>query len=373
MSKRTLLAGAGLTLLALGWGLRAQDSKRDSQITAPLDSTVRLLPVQTLSVETQSAYEVEDRFLGEVESRRYSQLGFELAGTLVSVSCDEGDVVERGQLLAELDTARLEATRSQQEALLKEAEATLTLAETTYKRVSKLTATGAVSSQDLDEATQRRDSAKASIARINAALQSIDVDLAKSRLLAPYAGRIAARHVDEGAIVGAGQVALDVVESGSLEARISVTVSLSESVRPGDDVALRRVDTGETVAASVRQVSPQQDRRTRTVDVLLTISEPGQLLPGDLVEWPMAISVNAEGAWLPRAALTSSTRGLWAVYIAVPLQESAQHQLERREVEVIHLEGDRAYVRGALREGQRIVSTGLQRLVPGQHVTVSGE
>jgi RND family efflux transporter MFP subunit len=284
---------------------------------------------------------------------------------------DEGDDIQEGQTLAGLDTARLQASRLQQEALLKEAEATLTLTESTFQRIAKLAVTGAVSSQDLDDATQRRDAAQASVDHVKAAMQSIDVDLAKSRLLAPYSGRIARRHVDEGTIVGAGQMALELIESNSLEARIGVTVSFSSDVNPGAEVVLRSADSEKAIATRVRQVSPQQDRRTRTVDVLLTILETGDLVPGDLVQWPMANSVSADGAWLPRTALTSSTRGLWAVYIAVPIADSPQHQLERREVEVIHLDGDRAFVRGALREGHRIVTDGLQRLVPGQHVVLS--
>ena len=367
--RNTVLVASVLVLGVIGWQLQGHDSSGEKIAVVP--SNPRRLPVQITPVALQAAYDVEDRFLGEVEARRSSQLGFELAGTVQNLEVDEGDSVTVGQLLAELDTARLLASRSQQEALLDEAKATLKLTASTLRRVATLAATSAVSVQDLDEATQRRDAAQASVDGVNAAIQSIEVDLSKARLVAPYDGRIAARKVDEGAIVGPGQVVLVLIESGALEARIGMKADLVTSIYAGEKVSLVLAQTSETIAAQVRQVSPQQDRRTRTVDVLLSISESEKLVPGDLVEWPMITSIEAEGAWLPRTALTSSTRGLWAVFIATAAKERGDYELERREVEVIHLEGDRVFVRGALRDGQLAVTDGLQRLVPGQKVTLS--
>jgi RND family efflux transporter MFP subunit len=331
----------------------------------------RVLPVRTVSVTMQSSYEVEDRFLGELETARTSLLGFELAGTVVQVAVDEGDSVQAGQTLAFLDTARLEAGRRQQEALLLEAKASFTLAETTHKRVAKLAATGAVSSQDLDEATQGRDAAQASVDRVQAALQSIDIDVAKSLLIAPYSGRIAKRQVDEGTIVKPGQVTLELIESQILEARIGVTAKLASTLTTGQEVTLHHAAIKAGIAAQVRQVAPRKERRTRTVDVLLKILKPEGLVPGDLVEWPVATTVQAEGTWLPRNSLTSSKRGLWAVYIAIPSEGTQHHQLERREVEVIHMASDLVFVQGAIRDGQIVVTDGIQRLVPAQRVSVS--
>ena len=64
------------------------------------------------------------------------------------------------------------------------------------------------------------------------------------------------------------------------------------------------------------------------------------------------------------AALTESDRGLWGVYVV-----NDQSRVERRLVEIIHTESERAYVRGTLENDDRIVRTGVQRIVPGQQVT----
>lgn len=366
----TLAIGGIFLFGGLVWRHSAQGTHRQEAALAPTESG-RPLAVSTRPVVMKSSYTVKDHFMGELETARQSALGFELSGTVDTVHVDEGDHVAKGQALARLDRARLEAEHQQQLSLHQEAQASLTLAESTFKRVADLASSGAVSVQDLDEATQQRDAARASVTRVEAAIRRIEVDLAKSLLVAPYAGRIASRRVDEGTIVQSGEVLLQLIESDRLEARVGVTLDAASDLAPGDLVTLRHPQGGTCIDATVRQISPQQNRRTRTLDVMFTIKDTANLVPGDLVEWVVETPVEAEGTWLPRSALTSSTRGLWAVYITVATEDDSNWQLERREVEVLHLDDNQAFVRGALREGLPVVTEGLQRLVPGQRVAMA--
>ena len=63
-------------------------------------------------------------------------------------------------------------------------------------------------------------------------------------------------------------------------------------------------------------------------------------------------------------------RGLWAVYVA-DAADGETAVLERRELEVLHQEADRVFVRGTLADGERVVVGGRHRLVPGQRVRVA--
>ena len=78
--------------------------------------------------------------------------------------------------------------------------------------------------------------------------------------------------------------------------------------------------------------------------------------------------------WLPRRALTESSRGLWACYVALAPANGAEtvsgHVIQRRELELLHQAGDRVFVRGTLSDGEVVVVGGLQRLVPGQRVSI---
>ena len=84
------------------------------------------------------------------------------------------------------------------------------------------------------------------------------------------------------------------------------------------------------------------------------------------------VVADLKGMWLPRAALTESTRGLWAAYVLVPGDRGVQ-RLERRQLEILEEADERIFVRGAIAAGERVAATGLQRLSPDQMVRVREE
>ncbi len=275
-----------------------------------------------------------------------------------------------GEVIAELDVARLRARRSELAAGVADAAATLELATLTTERTAAAQASRAVSRQQLDEVKQSKTSASAGLERVQAQLDAIDVDLAKSKLLAPYAGTIAARYVDEGTIVDAGQPIFRLLETSRLEIRAGLSPLAVKGFREGESITLLTA-AGDEVQASVSRLLPQRDSRTRTIDVIFEpIDFGGALRDGDLVDIPVARQIVGEGMWLPRTALTESVRGLWAAYVLVAGGEgSPDHQrLERRQLEILEEAGDRVYVRGAIADGERVAVNGLQKLAPGQLV-----
>ena len=107
------------------------------------------------------------------------------------------------------------------------------------------------------------------------------------------------------------------------------------------------------------------------MDVLISLPPQDgnkQFRSGELATAKVTKSVPATGFWLPLAALTEGTRGLWSVFVARP--EGEQHVIERRDVEVLHSEAKRVFARGALSDGEAVVLSGVHRLVPGLGVQV---
>jgi hypothetical protein len=83
--------------------------------------------------------------------------------------------------------------------------------------------------------------------------------------------------------------------------------------------------------------------------------------------------VGEPGVWLPLSALTEGVRGLWQAYALAPLADArpgvvAGQRVTPLPVEVLHYDGDRAYVRGPFAHGTPVVAGGLHRVVPGQLV-----
>ena len=87
------------------------------------------------------------------------------------------------------------------------------------------------------------------------------------------------------------------------------------------------------------------------------------LAMGSVIELEFAQRVPAQGFWIPLSALSAAERGLWSVFVI-----NTENIVERRLLEVVPTESDRVYARGTLSDADRVVQTGVQRIVPGQTV-----
>ncbi len=244
----------------------------------------------------------------------------------------------------------------------------------TRERTLEALELNAVSTQQWDEADRGYAAEEAVVRRVAAQIASVDVDIAKSRLRAPFSGVVARRFVDEGAVVSAGEPLFRILEMGRPEVRVGISSELAKSLKIGDERVVRA--DGRELSATVRALLPARNRETRTVDVVLTLStKENALRHGDLVELELSQAIEKSGFWLPRSALTESSRGLWATYVAAHLESSgpSTHILKRRELELLHVDGDSVFVRGTLTSGELVVTEGLQRLVPNQRVALGGE
>jgi len=322
--------------------------------------------VETVPAEKQEGYAVETAFLGEAETARASRLGFELSGTLKAVHVDQGSEVVEGDILAELDTARLESRHRELTAALREAEASQRLAEANFKRIAGLVKSKVATPQELDEVRQSRETSAATVARVRAQLDSVEIDLRKSVIRAPFGGTVAQRFLDEGSVVEAGRHVVDLLETSHMEIRAGIPPTRARDLEAGEMVTIR-TRTGEVSEGKVLRLAPQRGAQTRTMDLVVD-APSASIVDGDLVEILLSENRSEPGYWLPVAALTESARGLWACYVAAP--DGGTTRVERRQLEVLHEEGDHVYVRGALDEGDQVVVNGIHRLTPGLTVQV---
>jgi len=333
------------------------------------------LYVDTATAERLDGYRVEREFPGRVEARRVSQVGFEIGGALAQVLVDEGDQVAAGSALARLDTAALRARRDEAAAAVAQAVSAEGLAARSLGRYAKAATAGGISEEALDSARDAATAAAANMAAARARLARVDVDLEHSVLKAPYDAVVIRRQLDEGEIVSAGQRVLALQEIDAPRVRIGVAGDLSRVIAAGEQRTLRIGD--RVLDATVSTVLPVRDAATRTIDVILDIVPDNGVLPGDLARLVVEETVAAAGFRLPIGALAEGSRGLWTAYVAVPVADGdlapggATHTLEPRAVEILHNDTSHVYVRGALEPGERYVTGGLQRVVPGQPVRIN--
>lgn len=353
------LLGSGLILGAGALGALALLAR-----PAPQQAEHEPLPVSTVGAEPASGYQETRRFAGTVSARRESAVGFERSGRLVEVLADDGDRARAGELLARLDPARLEREREELLARRAGAEADLRLAELTRNRNRDLSDRGVASAQTVDETRLQAEAAAARVAELDIAIQRVDLELEKTRLYAPFDAVVVARLLDEGVVVDAGQPVLRLLEDAPPEARVGVPVSAARELAVGQrhEVSI----AGDTVAARVRAILPAVDPATRTVTVVLDLPADTEAPDGALVQLRLSEQIDSPGFWIPLSALTEGLRGLWTVYAVESGEETPM--LNRREVEILHVDGERAFVRGTLEPGLTLVADGVHRLVAGQRV-----
>jgi len=322
------------------------------------------LPVATIAAERQAAYTVTDYFVGRIEAAQRTLISFERPGLVDAIHVDEGDEVSQGDVLAELDRKALRTRRAQLAAQLNRAEADAELADLTAKRQKELLEKGHASTQRFDEARLNAQAARARLSETKAAIRSIDIDLSKSEVRAPFAATIGMRMLDPGAVVNAGSAVVELLAEGAAQARIGVSLDAAGQLEPGQTHTVIIDDKSYT--ATVVSVRPDLSPQTRTVDILLAIEAADAVAYGETVALALERGVPQQGFWLPNTALIEGRKGLWTVYV---VQSEADTKVIRREaIEIVHFETDRAFVTAGFADGTKVVAGGVHRVIPGQKV-----
>jgi len=331
--------------------------------TAPGGAAPRI-SVGVMSVDPVQGYTVTRRFTGQIEAAARTDLGFELSGRIADVLVEEGDVVASGTVLARLDTSVLVPERAALEADLAALAADAELARLTLARSDALTERGFGSVAAQDDARLTLVRAEAGMAAVRARIAGVDVRLEKSVLTAPYPARIGARMADRGQTAAAGQAILVLFDARPAHARVGLPPELVTALAVGDMVTLEL--RGVELAATLRQIRPDLDPSTRSRSVVATLPEGTAPVLGDTVALLLTQTVDDPGFWASRSALREGARGSWAV-MAVEATPEGDRTLPVA-VEVIHSDGARVFLRGALPPGARIVAEAPDRVAPGQLV-----
>ena len=146
--------------------------------------------VRTVLLDFQRHYDVERRFTGEFEAAQETALAFELPGTVTEILFEEGDTVRKGQIVARLDNRILLQERARLVAAREALQADAELARRTNTRQQELKERGFATAQRVDNTSLALLRIEAAIAETSAAIASVDIQLSKSELRAPFDGRV---------------------------------------------------------------------------------------------------------------------------------------------------------------------------------------
>lgn len=291
--------------------------------------------------------------LGTLRANESVTLTATVSDTVAAIHFEDGDRVEAGRVLVELN-------RSEEEALLEEARVTAAEAKRQYQRIKSLESSGTAAKSQLDERLREWEAAQA---RLNA----IQSRLADRQLRAPFAGVVGFRNISVGALVEPGDVVTTLDDDSVMKLDMAVPANFLSALKPGLRVEGTTSAYGDRVfRGKVTSVGSRVDPVTRTITVRAVLPNADRALrPGMLMQ---AVLLNNE-----RQSLAVQEQALLAegqkhyVLVVDEAGKAAKRAVEigtRRPGEVEILQG--------LRAGDQVITEGALKLRPGQPVKVIG-
>jgi RND family efflux transporter MFP subunit len=286
-SNKLLIFVLGVTALLPGCG----DSKPEtSPGTSPTATTAR--PTASQPAATDDGLAITGPLIVEHQIDVTAQRD----GTVSSVSADAGARVSAGAILAHLDdrqlTANLEAARAKTrsiEADLKNWQAESEVLKADYVRAQRLWNEKLIAEEQLQHAKYKAESDQWDILRVTEQLntakqeeRSLELEVEKTRIMAPFAGLVARRYVREGQSVSKGDRLFWVTAEGPLRVRFTLPEKYVGKIKKGQELPLSSPDVpAEKHIAKVVELSPVVDPSSGTIEVLAELSGPrGELRPG---------------------------------------------------------------------------------------------
>ena len=345
-------AGAAVTFGSQALANRAADT--------PAPQPASVVPASVLPITFERAYTTQRRFLGQIEPATEAFLSFELGGQLAELLVGEGDSVAQGDIVARLDTSLLQAERQRLLASQDALRAQLTFAEGRLARAMELHADGFASQETLDQSRATFHELTSRISEIDAALLTLEINVEKSELRAPFAGRVGAQSVEEFETLTAGQTVLNLIETSTPRVRVGLPLHLSADDFDTVSIAVN----GAAYPATLDQLRPDVDPGTRTRTALFTLQGDANFVFGQSATLLLETTVPTSGAWVGLDALQQGSGSIWTVLVV-------EDDIARTAaVEVLYLDDDRAFVRGSFTDGAQMIRSGAHRVVPGQHVRI---
>lgn len=356
-----LLLGAVLALAGCGDKSPAAAGASAPQMPPPA--------VEVVTLHTQSV-EMNDLLPARVSAFRSAEIRPQVSGIITKRYFQEGAIVKQGDKLYQIDPSLYQAQLESAQAQLAVAEANAYAAKLKADRYKALSKKSAISQQDLDDSEAQAKQTQAQVQAAKAAVRSAQVNLSYTEITAPIPGIISRSNITEGALVSAQQanelttirqispVYVDIKRpAASLISMKDAGLSRDVTIELDDGSAHEEVGHLQFSDVSV-------DQTTGTVNVrALFDNQDGTLLPG------MFVRANVPSQRLENALLVPQRAVIrQANAVTTALVVNQDFVAELRVIQVSRAIGDQWLVKNGLKDGERVIVTGLQKVQTGMPV-----
>ncbi|MGI3165438.1 efflux RND transporter periplasmic adaptor subunit [Pseudooceanicola sp. 200-1SW] len=347
----------------------AGEGAPEAQTEETVEQVMQLLPSELTEVQPARLRETV-KATGALSPVRQLAIPAEVSARVTEVLVREGEAVEAGQLLVQLDVETLRNQLDQQRATAAATRAQLRLARTQLERTQSLVARGLAPESQLEAGRAEVDQIAASLAAQEKSVANAEENLKHAHVTAPFSGVISDRTVDPGAYVSTGSPLVSLVDLSSLEFEAAVPVRYTPLLAPGQRVELSVEGvTARDFSGTVDRISPVAIEGTRMLPVYVTLANPEGLLRGGMFAAGRIVLEQLEGALgIPADALREDSEGTFVL-------KREGDRVIRQPVTLARTweAGALAEITQGLAPGDVIVAQPLDQLRPGSRILVVGE
>jgi multidrug efflux system membrane fusion protein len=363
-----LVVLVGLVLIAgVAWWIY----QRPQATTQRASRSGQMPPVATATVQTGDI-NVTINALGTVTSLATVTVRSQISGQMIRIAYTEGQIVNKGDLLVEIDSRPYQLAQAQAEGSLKQHQAMLQAAQLDLERYQNLAKTNAIPRQQLDAQVALVQQDQGLVITDQAQIDTAKLNIAYAHIVAPVSGRVGLRQVDQGNYVTAND-ANGVVVITQLSP-ISVLFTTAEDNLPP---ILKRVQSGAVLSVTAfnrngrdklatGQLSTfdnQIDTTTGTLKLRAQFDNTDSaLFPNQFVNVQLLVDTLRDSAVVPTSAVQRGAPGTFVYVVGDDLKVSV------RKVELGPVDGERVAVKSGLKPGEKIVTDGADKLRDGIEV-----
>ncbi|MGP8305675.1 multidrug efflux RND transporter periplasmic adaptor subunit VmeY [Vibrio sp. YIC-376] len=367
MQKKLLVALIAATTILAGCG-EVNNTQSGSQ--APLVVTQDVTVID---------YQPSKSYIGRIEAVEDTNITAQISGYLKTRHFDEGQMVEKGQLLYSIEPSSFEAQIASAKATLAQAEAALKKAELDHQRGKNLLPRGSISQSEFDALTAALLGARAELEAANAQLKLAEVNLSYTQIRAPFSGRISDTKVSTGDLVSPSSgvlttlVSLDPVHTSfSVSERERLAMGMDgvkgdgSAESSGVEVQLE-LENGEFFEqlGQLDFVGNRIDTKTGTIALRAIVANPDhKLLPGQHIKVNLRDKNTRDVIVVPRRAVQTDLEGDFVMVT------SEGNIAERRNVELGPQVEQGIIIREGLELNDSVITQGLQRVRNGVEVSI---
>lgn len=281
MTKKTLLIPV-IAILALVAMIIMMAGGFSDKI-APSTASPQLQNVQTITIEP---YVYTDRLWlpANLIAKQNTQVASRILANVISVNVRAGDMVQAGDVIAELDNQDLKAQVRQIEAQVEAVSAQLTQASLQLKRNKALREQGLISVNDLDSVQSTFDQLRATKLSYEQQRDQANVTLAYSKIIAPIAGKVVDRMVEPGDLVNPGQAVVALYNPSSIQISSYIPESQAVTLALGQALQVELSALQQVRTARISEIVPLADSAARSFEVKLDLAgdnlDGSGLMPG---------------------------------------------------------------------------------------------